>query len=80
MMNLHLYDGPLLPALTICCRQKREAMGERLQERLDREYLNTRMSQAEYDERCQEIQQFVECDTPSINSEAMMHLSLQGLD
>jgi len=80
MTDLHLYDGPFCDGITLCFRARREAMGERLQDRLDREYLHTAMSESEYDERCAEIKQFVEDDTPGVNSAAFISLAMQGLD
>jgi len=80
MTDLHLYDGPFTEGAAIYYRARREAMGERLQDRLDREYLYTAMSESEYDERCAEIKQFVEDDTPGINSAAFISLAMQGLD
>jgi len=80
MTDLHLYDGPFCAGITLCFRARRKAMGERLQDRLDREYLHTTMSESEYDERCAEIKQFVEDDTPGVNSAAFISLAMQGLD
>lgn len=58
MTNLHLYDGPMQNAFAILQQEAREAAAERMQDRLDREFQYTSMSEATYDEGCETIKRF----------------------